>query len=62
MALQTAGRARKPHLAWGQQRASEIEEQGHAANHDDDRDQAADSAGQGDVAKARRRQRGNGEI
>jgi len=49
-------------LLGGQQRAGEIEEQGHAENHDDDRDQAADRARQGDVAKAGRRQRRDGEI
>ena len=46
----------------GQQRAGEIEEQGHAENHDDDRDHAARRSRQGDVAKACRRQRGHGEI
>jgi hypothetical protein len=62
MALQAAGRARKPHLVWAQQRAGEIEEQGHAENHNDDRDQAANRAGKGDVAKAGRRQGRDGEI
>ena len=62
MALQSASRARESYLVRGQQRAGEIEEQGHAENHDDDRDHAARRSRKGDVAKAGRRQRRHRKI
>ena len=45
-----------------QQRARQVEEQRHAQDHDDDRDQPPGRAGQRDVAEAGRGQRGDGEV
>jgi hypothetical protein len=47
VALQPASRAKKPHLARAQQCAGEIEEQRHAENYDDDRDQTEHGCFQG---------------
>ena len=46
MALQAADGAGEAHLGGGEQRLGEIQEQGHAEDHDNDADQAPDGPGQ----------------
>src|SRR5215469_12874068 len=62
MAEETAGRTSEPNLCRTDQHLCKIEEERDAEDHDDDCNQTTGRTGQGDVAKARGRQRGNREI
>jgi hypothetical protein len=62
MALQTANRARESYFARRQQGFGEIQEEGHAEDHDNDGYQPANSSRQRDIAEPGRRQCRNREV